>query len=133
MAPLAFANKVAHEGYRPPMPPHTPTGIKDLITRCWDADPGKRPSFDEILKYLKSYEASGHDRHKKDKREKSTKKSSSKPVEPTKTSSETNLLSTYGGNPASGTASPESQRANSDLALLESYGGAQDNSLSKSM
>lgn len=127
LAPLAFANKVAHENFRPPIAPNTPAAIKELIVRCWDADAKKRPSFDDILKYLKAYEASGHDRHStkdkkdKDKREKrDTKRSSSKPAEPTKASSEANLLSSYGGNPVP--SSPDQERANSEANLLASYG-----------
>lgn len=125
LAPLAYANKVAHESYRPLIPSHTPVAIKELIVRCWDGDPKKRPSFDEILKYLKAYEAS-HDRHgstkdKKERREKgdkNSKKSTGRPVEPSKVPSESNLLGTYGGNPTPSV--PE--RTNSDISLLQSYG-----------
>ena len=125
-APLTYANKVAHEGYRPLMPSHTPNPIKDLIVRCWDADAKMRPSFDEILKYLKAYEAN-HDRHgsakdKKERREKgdkgSKKSTGGRPAEPSKVPSESNLLGTYGGNPTP--AVPE--RTNSDISLLQSYG-----------
>lgn len=113
-----YANKVAHEGYRPVIAPHTPTAIKELIVRCWDDNPKKRPSFDEILKYLKAYE---HDRHSKsregkEKREKSSKKSS-RPSEPAKASSGTDLLAAYGGSGPALRASTDG-----DNALLSSYG-----------
>jgi len=46
--PLKFANMVAHEGYRPPMPACSPKW-QNLITTCWDSDPTKRPTFKELL------------------------------------------------------------------------------------
>ena len=37
------------KGYRPDISEIKVKPIKDLIEECWDIDPGKRPSFDEIV------------------------------------------------------------------------------------
>ena len=47
---LVFA--VVEEGHRPAIPANCPTSLRQLITACWDADPQKRPSFQEILEQL---------------------------------------------------------------------------------
>eukprot|EP01117_Protostelium_nocturnum_P009205 TRINITY_DN3298_c0_g1_i1.p1 TRINITY_DN3298_c0_g1~~TRINITY_DN3298_c0_g1_i1.p1 ORF type:complete len:669 (-),score=232.29 TRINITY_DN3298_c0_g1_i1:94-2100(-) len=41
-------------GVRPPIPFYCPPAFKNLIERCWNADPQKRPEFDEIIKELSS-------------------------------------------------------------------------------
>ncbi len=33
---------------------NTPDDIKKLIDQCWDANPSKRPSFEQILENLKN-------------------------------------------------------------------------------
>jgi hypothetical protein len=38
---------------RPVIPLHCPPFLRSLITRCWDADPTKRPSFVMILDILR--------------------------------------------------------------------------------
>lgn len=42
------------QGYRPKIPPQIPSSYKNLIESCWAEDPSKRPTFEEILKLLKS-------------------------------------------------------------------------------
>eukprot|EP01117_Protostelium_nocturnum_P016504 TRINITY_DN6541_c0_g1_i1.p1 TRINITY_DN6541_c0_g1~~TRINITY_DN6541_c0_g1_i1.p1 ORF type:complete len:754 (-),score=232.36 TRINITY_DN6541_c0_g1_i1:129-2390(-) len=49
--PLRFANMVAFEDFRPPLP-DVPGFWMDLITKCWSVDPDKRPSFKDLLKEL---------------------------------------------------------------------------------
>ena len=36
-------------GKRPPIPPTLPPYLHDLLRRCWEEDPQKRPSFDEFV------------------------------------------------------------------------------------
>ena len=42
------------KGMRPDIPETMPMNLKDLITKCWDEKPEKRPSFKDILQLLKS-------------------------------------------------------------------------------
>jgi len=42
------------QGQRPPIPPDTDKQFAQLMQRCWDASPRKRPSMDEIMAYLNS-------------------------------------------------------------------------------
>lgn len=41
------------EGLRPKLPDSIDPCWKTLLSRCWHADPSKRPSFEEILRCLK--------------------------------------------------------------------------------
>jgi serine/threonine protein kinase len=49
MTPIQAAVGVVQEGLRPPMPDGLNRRLKDLIERCWDADPDVRPTFPELL------------------------------------------------------------------------------------
>lgn len=40
---------VYKQGLRPKFTVKTPESLKELIKQCWDADPNKRPTFDEIF------------------------------------------------------------------------------------
>ncbi|MEW5302152.1 MAG: hypothetical protein WDW36_004960 [Sanguina aurantia] len=40
-------------GQRPDMPLSCPKVVENIIKRCWDADPTKRPSFERVLELLK--------------------------------------------------------------------------------
>jgi serine/threonine protein kinase len=51
--PLNVAMEVV-KGTRPPVPQDCPTEVSQLMEKCWDADPNKRPSFKEILRYLEN-------------------------------------------------------------------------------
>ncbi|CAI5511678.1 unnamed protein product [Closterium sp. Naga37s-1] len=52
MTPEGVAWKVAMEGIRPPFKSKAyPEGVKDLISRCWAADPMSRPSFMEVIEF----------------------------------------------------------------------------------
>ncbi|BDA45294.1 probable focal adhesion kinase 1 at C-terminar half [Coccomyxa sp. Obi] len=39
-------------GYRPPIPPGMPKGLKDLMTAAWSHNPAERPSYRSIVKML---------------------------------------------------------------------------------
>jgi len=39
-------------GERPPMPPHLPKTVSEIITTCWATKPDKRPEFSEIFEIL---------------------------------------------------------------------------------
>ncbi|CAI5475001.1 unnamed protein product [Closterium sp. Yama58-4] len=57
MTPEGVAWKVAMEGIRPPFKSKSyPEGVKDLISRCWAADPMARPSFMEVIEVLEGVE-----------------------------------------------------------------------------
>eukprot|EP01136_Pigoraptor_vietnamica_P006164 Opistho-1_new@38745 len=47
----AIARAVA-EGFRHPIPADCPQELRELIRRCWEEDPSRRPSFDEARKEL---------------------------------------------------------------------------------
>ncbi|CAI5496722.1 unnamed protein product [Closterium sp. Naga37s-1] len=52
MTPEGVAWKVAMEGVRPPFKSKAyPEGVKDLISRCWAADPMSRPPFMEVIEF----------------------------------------------------------------------------------
>mmetsp|Transcript_9618 Transcript_9618/g.23858 ORF Transcript_9618/g.23858 Transcript_9618/m.23858 type:complete len:304 (-) Transcript_9618:391-1302(-) len=40
-------------GGRPDVPLSCPRPLQDIITKCWDADPNARPSFDKVLDLLR--------------------------------------------------------------------------------
>lgn len=44
------------KGIRPKIDDYVPLSYKNLIERCWDQDPKKRPSFDQIVEELKTDE-----------------------------------------------------------------------------
>jgi hypothetical protein len=46
------AAAVALAGKRMGFPPSTPSPVMELISQCWDAIPGQRPSFDSIVDTL---------------------------------------------------------------------------------
>jgi serine/threonine protein kinase len=52
---LEFPRKVAHEGFRLPVPEHVPRPIAELIEQCWDAEPGKRPTFTLVRRRLQKF------------------------------------------------------------------------------
>lgn len=37
-----------YQGRRPDLPTNTNPKLLELMQRCWETDPGKRPSFSEI-------------------------------------------------------------------------------------
>lgn len=63
LEPQKFANMVAYENYRPPIP-ETNRWTK-LIGKCWDQDASVRPSFKEILNQYLNLEESKFDSLKK--------------------------------------------------------------------
>ena len=46
--PVAIA-----EGLRPPIPDKIPAGAQNLLKKCWDIDPEKRPTFEYVLNELR--------------------------------------------------------------------------------
>jgi hypothetical protein len=40
---------------RPPMPYGAPSELISLLTDCWQRDPRRRPTFDEIIERLELY------------------------------------------------------------------------------
>jgi hypothetical protein len=47
-----FREAVCKFGERPPIPPNTEPVLRNLIERCWHANPDVRPSFQQIIKEL---------------------------------------------------------------------------------
>jgi len=45
------------DDFRPPLPSDIPEDLRYCITRCWECDPRKRPTFTEICKMLKTAKA----------------------------------------------------------------------------
>eukprot|EP01102_Stenamoeba_stenopodia_P006404 TRINITY_DN1755_c0_g2_i1.p1 TRINITY_DN1755_c0_g2~~TRINITY_DN1755_c0_g2_i1.p1 ORF type:complete len:320 (+),score=100.47 TRINITY_DN1755_c0_g2_i1:887-1846(+) len=48
----AFKRAICREDVRPPVPKDIPPSLKKLMEDCWDKDPKKRPSFDDVIKRL---------------------------------------------------------------------------------
>lgn len=45
---------VCHKGLRPTISPKCHPGLAQLIRKCWDADPRRRPTMEECVTILKS-------------------------------------------------------------------------------
>lgn len=52
LSPMECGMKIATESCRPPMLPGMATHLNKLINICWNADPAKRPRFDQIAPIL---------------------------------------------------------------------------------
>lgn len=50
---LSYARLVAG-GYRPPLPPHFPPPVCDLIQDCWAAEPHERPRMADVRERLRA-------------------------------------------------------------------------------
>jgi serine/threonine protein kinase len=50
--------QVAFQNLRPRMSPKVPADIQILMQRCWDANPGMRPPFSQIVTLLDAAQAS---------------------------------------------------------------------------
>ncbi|CAH3162632.1 unnamed protein product [Pocillopora meandrina] len=50
-----IANLLQH-GYRMPQPPHVDDKLYDIMLRCWQDDPGTRPTFFDLRNQLKAME-----------------------------------------------------------------------------
>ncbi|KAK3256548.1 hypothetical protein CYMTET_34320 [Cymbomonas tetramitiformis] len=57
MNSLNVAVQVAYHGMRLPIPPNCPSKADELMQRCWEEDPAKRPSFSDILDQLQLFQA----------------------------------------------------------------------------
>ena len=51
---LQIAERV-REGYRPEMPEYVPAAIESLIQDCWKTDAGDRPSFLQVIEYVRPH------------------------------------------------------------------------------
>jgi serine/threonine protein kinase len=56
-SPQQVEDLILMQGRRPPVPADTPRGLQELIGACWDRNPQRRPSFDQILADFKSHKA----------------------------------------------------------------------------
>ncbi|KAG2484691.1 hypothetical protein HYH03_016520 [Edaphochlamys debaryana] len=50
--------RVQNEGLRPTFPPDTPSEFSSLANRCWDVDPRRRPSADELVQQMSALSSS---------------------------------------------------------------------------
>ena len=50
--PVQVVMAVAVEGRRPEIPEDCPKKLERLITKCWQPDPYRRPSCQEVMKEL---------------------------------------------------------------------------------
>lgn len=58
---LSFADMtsaVVHQNLRPEMPKCCPHGLADIMRKCWDANPEKRPSMAEVVRMLEALDTS---------------------------------------------------------------------------
>ncbi len=42
-------------GLRPNIPSQCPKDFGDLIKQCWEYEPQKKPTFDQVVSYLEDY------------------------------------------------------------------------------
>lgn len=56
-----YAHQVAMEGYRPVLPASMPIFWQSMIISCWDQNPERRPTFDQIQQRLKDMPSSHQD------------------------------------------------------------------------
>lgn len=57
--PVSIAERVVRNGERPSLtsvPSSCPPALKELMVKCWQTDPSKRPTFSEILDWLERIE-----------------------------------------------------------------------------
>ncbi|KAJ6395643.1 hypothetical protein OIU77_020824 [Salix suchowensis] len=52
LTPLQAAVGVVQKGLRPTVPKNTPTKLAELLEKCWQHDPARRPDFSEIIEIL---------------------------------------------------------------------------------
>jgi len=58
---LSFADMtsaVVHQNLRPEMPKCCPHGLADIMRKCWDANPEKRPSMADVVHMLEALDTS---------------------------------------------------------------------------
>jgi len=48
----SFYTRVCARGYRPKIPPSTPPQLAQVLVRCWDVDPARRPEICEVIPVL---------------------------------------------------------------------------------
>jgi len=53
--------QVIRQGKRPPLPLNCPTLLANLIRKCWDTDPCKRPDFLQVCNELLDFKRSKYD------------------------------------------------------------------------
>jgi serine/threonine protein kinase len=56
-SPVQVEDLILMQDRRPPIPADTPLGLQELIGACWDRNPQRRPSFDQIIADFKSHKA----------------------------------------------------------------------------
>ena len=57
--PVSIAERVVRNGERPSLttvPSSCPAALKELMVKCWQTDPSKRPTFSEVLDWLERIE-----------------------------------------------------------------------------
>lgn len=52
MQPMQVGMAVVQQGLRPTIPPKTPAPLSKLMQSCWATDPGRRPSFAQLVDVL---------------------------------------------------------------------------------
>ena len=56
---------VARQDTRPKLTGNVPKPVVDLITRCWNRDPLRRPDFETVIKVLEDIRQQLNNRNKK--------------------------------------------------------------------
>lgn len=54
MQPMQVGIAVLQQGMRPPIPPKCPAPLVKLMRACWDSDPNRRPSFEQLVQALEA-------------------------------------------------------------------------------
>ncbi|KAI7747792.1 hypothetical protein M8C21_010815 [Ambrosia artemisiifolia] len=60
-ADLSFAevsSAVVHQNLRPNIPKCCPSSFENILKKCWDAKPDKRPEMEEVVKLLEAIDTS---------------------------------------------------------------------------
>lgn len=59
--PLSFAevsSAVVRQNLRPEIPRCCPSSLANIMRKCWDANPEKRPNMDEVVRLLEAIDTS---------------------------------------------------------------------------
>ncbi|XP_015897875.3 serine/threonine-protein kinase STY17 isoform X2 [Ziziphus jujuba] len=67
LTPVQAAVGVVQKGLRPTIPKNTHPRVAELLDRCWQQDPTRRPNFSEIIEILKHIAKEGNDKQDRNK------------------------------------------------------------------
>lgn len=58
MLPMAIIDCIVAQNLRPSIPRCCPSGLANIMRKCWDAKPEKRPEMHEVVRMLEAIDTS---------------------------------------------------------------------------